>query len=152
MLKITFVTIGRFKSDECHTLVHHYLKLATKFAAVELVELPAARSSTEQDQILLKWLEKRGARTHLTLLDERGKTFSSREFATRVEKIKDGSYSEWIVAVGGAHGYSEAVKSKAQLLWSLSPLTFAHELALVVSAEQVFRALTILANHPYHNE
>lgn len=152
MLKITFVTIGRFKSDECRTLVDHYLKLATKFAAVELVELTAARSSVEQDQILLKWLEKRGSRTCLTLLDERGKAFSSRDFAARVEKIKDGSYSEWIIAVGGAHGYGEPVKSKAQLLWSLSPLTFAHELALVVSAEQVFRALTILGNHPYHND
>lgn len=158
MLKITLVTIGRFKSVECLRLTEHYLKLAGKFAAVELVELPLPKSTPQtgadaQDQALLKWLEKRGSRVQLTLLDERGKTFTSREFAARVvEKIKDGSFTEWVVAVGGAHGYGDSVKARAQLLWSLSPLTFAHELALTVAAEQLFRALSILNNHPYHNE
>jgi 23S rRNA (pseudouridine1915-N3)-methyltransferase len=86
------------------------------------------------------------------VLDERGKSFKSREFSDRIEKIKNGSYTEWIIAVGGAHGYGESVTSRAQLLWSLSTLTFAHELALVVATEQVYRGLTILAGHPYHND
>lgn len=156
MLKITLVTIGRFKSQECKHLVDHYVKLSGKFAAVEVQELAPSKGVSErqaQDQALLKWLEKRGPRVHLTVLDERGKTFTSREFATRVvEKIKDGSFTEWVIAVGGAHGYGDEVRARAQLLLSLSSLTFAHEIALVVCAEQIFRALSILNNHPYHND
>lgn len=156
MLKITLVTIGRFKSHECKALVDHYVKLAGKFASVEVQELPLPKGAQEnraQDQALLKWLEKRGSRVHLTVLDERGKTFTSREFAARVvERVKDGSFTEWVIAVGGAHGYGDEVRARAQLLLSLSALTFAHEIALVVCAEQVFRALSILNNHPYHND
>lgn len=154
-MKICLLTVGRFKSSECENLTHHYAKLASKFAATEIIELSLARGLPEQqaqDQAMLRFLEKRGVRSFLTLLDERGKTFTSREFAARVEKIKDGSFTEWLIAVGGAHGYGEAVQAKAQLLWSLSPLTFAHEIATIVAAEQVFRALAILNKHPYHND
>lgn len=153
-MKVAVVTVGKFKSDELQTLVGYYFKLSSKFAQFEHVELSFPKGSTEQssqDQALLKLLEKRGSRAFLTLLDERGKLFSSREFASRIEKIKDGSYSEWIIAVGGAHGYGEALKSRAQLLWSLSPLTMAHELATAVAAEQLFRGFSILHGHPYHN-
>lgn len=133
----------------------HYLKLAGKFATIELAELPQPRGLSEdraQDEALERFLEKRGARTFLTLLDESGKSFASREFAAKVEKIKDGSHSEWIVAVGGAHGYSVELKKRAQLLWSLSPQTLPHELASAVAAEQIFRALSIMNKHPYHND
>lgn len=146
-VKISFLVVGKFKSSECEELVEHYLKLASKFAAIEVVEL-----DEDQDSALAKWIAKRGSRAFLTLLDERGKTFTSREFAARVEKIRDGSHSEWVIAVGGAHGYNDELKAKAQLLWSLSPLTYPHELASAVAAEQVFRALSILSRHPYHND
>lgn len=156
-MKITFVAIERFKSRECASLLAHYLKLLERFGEVELVELTLPRGAAgnavaAQDQALLKWLEKRGSRPQLTILDERGSTFKSRDFATRVEKIRDGSHTEWIIAVGGAHGYGDTVRSKASLLWSLSPQTMAHELALVVAAEQVYRAFSILNGHPYHKE
>lgn len=153
-MRICFVTVGRFKSEFCEALVQKYLKLAQKFATLETVELTLAKNLPEQqaqDQALLKLLEKRGSRTFLTLLDEKGRTFTSQEFAARVEKIRDGSYTEWIIAAGGAHGYGTEVQSHASLLWSLSPLTMAHELAASVAAEQVFRGLSILAGHPYHN-
>lgn len=154
-MKICLVTVGRFKSPELETLTSHYLKLAGKFASFETVELRLAKGVPEQaaqDEALLKLLDKRGARAHLTLLDERGKEFTSREFSQRLEKIKDGSFSEAIIAVGGAHGYGEELKARAQLLWSLSKLTMAHELATAVAAEQLFRALAIMNKHPYHND
>ncbi|MBI3556478.1 MAG: 23S rRNA (pseudouridine(1915)-N(3))-methyltransferase RlmH [Deltaproteobacteria bacterium] len=156
-MKICLATIGQFKSQEYERLAANYVKLAGKFAGVEaeLLHLPVPKGVPEhetQNEALTRLLEKRGARAFLTLLDERGKSFTSREFAKRVEKIKDGSHSEWIIAVGGAHGYDDTLKTRAQLLWSLSPLTFPHELAAAVAAEQVFRALSILSNHPYHND
>lgn len=154
-MKIVFVTVGKFKSPECEALAARYLKLASKFATIERIELQLARGASEeraQDAALERLLEKRGARAQLTVLDERGKSFTSRELATRVEKIKDGSHSEWIIAVGGAHGYGDELAARAQLRWSLSPLTLPHELAAAVAAEQVFRALAILNKHPYHND
>lgn len=154
-MKICLITVGRFKSAELERLVQHYLKLASKFATPEVVSLSLTKGVPEaqaQDQALLKFLERRGPRAHLTILDERGKLFTSRELAVKVEKIKDASHSEWLIAVGGAHGYGEEVKARAQWLWSLSPLTLAHELATAVAAEQLFRVLAILNGHPYHNE
>jgi len=154
-VKISLLTIGGFKSAELERLVAHYLKLAGKFAQAEHVELAIARNLPEkqaQDQALLKWLERRGPRVFLAILDERGRSFTSREFATRLEKIIGGSHTDLAIAVGGAHGYGDELKARAQLLLSLSPLTMAHELAAAVAAEQVFRALAILNNHPYHND
>ncbi|MEW6056894.1 MAG: 23S rRNA (pseudouridine(1915)-N(3))-methyltransferase RlmH [Bdellovibrionota bacterium] len=154
-MKIAFVTIGRHKFKECETLVQHYLKLAGKFASIETVELQPSRSANEesaQNIALSKWFEKRGTRAHLTLLDEKGSSFTSRELSARIEKIRSGSHSEWIIVTAGARGFDESLKKRANLLWSLSPLTFAHEIAAVVAAEQIFRALSILNKHPYHNE
>lgn len=157
-MKITFLTIGKFKSTECEALARGYLKLAGRFAEVEAVELrlPKGRAGHEapgsNDEALDAWLAKRGSRVFLTILDEKGRQFASRDFAARVKKVRDGSHSEWIVAVGGAHGYGPALQARAQLLWSLSPLTLAHDLAAAVAAEQIFRALAILHKHPYHND
>jgi 23S rRNA (pseudouridine1915-N3)-methyltransferase len=155
VLKIILATIGGFKSRELESLLADYLKLAGKFAAAEHVEIPVPRGTTEeraQDAVVLNWLEKRGSRVFLTLLDEKGKLFTSRELARQVEKIRDGSHTEWIVACAGARGFGPGVKEKSRLTWSLSPLTFPHELAATVAAEQIFRALSILAGHPYHND
>ena len=58
-----------------------------------------------QNQALLKWLERQGTRIFLTLLDERGKSFESVAFSKKAQAIQDGSHSEWVIAVGGAHGY-----------------------------------------------
>lgn len=150
--------MGRFKSAECDSLVERYLKLAGKFAAIERAELtpvrglPETRAAEAQDLALERFLDKRSPRSHLTILDEKGRSFTSRALAAQVEKLKDASLPEWLLAVGGAHGYGARLSARAKLLWSLSPLTLPHELAATVAAEQVFRALSILHKHPYHND
>jgi 23S rRNA (pseudouridine1915-N3)-methyltransferase len=154
-VKITFLHPGRFKSAEYEALFENYLKLASRFATTSAHELVLQKNIKEQaaqDDALLRWLDRHGSRVHLTILDERGKSFDSRGFATRLEKMRDGSFTECVFAAGGAHGYGESVRSRAQLLWSLSSMTFPHELACVIAAEQIFRGLSILHNHPYHND
>ena len=122
--------------------------MGKRYEDLEWVEI----SGADPSDVLNKWLSKRSSRYFLCLLDEKGKSFSSREFSSKFEKIKSSSHTEVIFSVSGPHGFSEELKAKAQLLWSLSPMTFAHELACVVAAEQIYRALTILAGHPYHND
>ena len=85
------------------------------------------------------------------VLDERGKPFGTRELATRIEGWQmDGRDVAFIV--GGADGLSPAVKRDADVMWSLSALTLPHGLVRVVLSEQLYRAWTILKNHPYHRE
>lgn len=88
----------------------------------------------------------------LVLLDEQGKTMDSQAFAAWFGRERSVDRQLIVFAIGPADGWSEAARKRANLLLSLGPMTMAHELARVVLAEQLYRSLTILANHPYHRE
>jgi len=87
---------------------------------------------------------------HVILLDSRGKQFSSEEFATYLGGLRDSDVQAAVFGIGPADGWSQAARERANLLLSLGRMTLQHELARAVVAEQVYRALTILAGHPYH--
>jgi 23S rRNA (pseudouridine1915-N3)-methyltransferase len=86
------------------------------------------------------------------VLDERGKPLSSMEFAKKLEGWRDTGRREVRFLVGAADGHDAAVKDSADLLLSFGPATWPHMLARAMLAEQLFRATSILANHPYHRE
>jgi 23S rRNA (pseudouridine1915-N3)-methyltransferase len=86
----------------------------------------------------------------LVLLDERGKQMSSETFAKWLGRERDEGRQLIIFAIGPADGWSEDSRKRATERLSLGPMTLAHELARVVLCEQIYRALTILAGHPYH--
>lgn len=86
----------------------------------------------------------------LVLLDSRGKTFSSEAFAEWLQRERDQGRQSITLAIGPASGWSEAARARADLLLSLGPMTLPHELARLVLTEQVYRAFTIMAGHPYH--
>ena len=85
-------------------------------------------------------------------LDERGKTLSSAQLARMLEQWRDGGKREARFIIGGADGHSEDERAQADLLLSFGPATWPHLLVRVMLAEQLFRATSILANHPYHRE
>jgi 23S rRNA (pseudouridine1915-N3)-methyltransferase len=86
------------------------------------------------------------------LLDERGIALSSMELAERLGDWRDGGKREARFTIGGADGHGEEERLKANLLLSFGPATWPHLLARAMLAEQLFRATSILANHPYHRE
>ena len=86
------------------------------------------------------------------VLDERGQALSSTELARKLEGWRDGGKREAQFLIGGADGHDEAERVKADLLLSLGPATWPHLLVRAMLAEQLFRATSILANHPYHRE
>jgi len=86
------------------------------------------------------------------VLDERGKALSSMEFAKKLEGWRDTGRREARFLIGAADGHDEAMRDKADLLLSFGPATWPHMLARAMLAEQLFRATSILANHPYHRE
>ena len=85
------------------------------------------------------------------VLDERGKMMTTRELATRIEGWQmEGRDVAFVI--GGADGLAPAIKRDADVMWSLSALTLPHGLVRVVLAEQLYRAFSLLRNHPYHRE
>ena len=90
--------------------------------------------------------------TYRILLDEKGHQFSSRAFAGELQTLQNRAVSRCSLLVGASDGWDEAMRGRADLLWSLGPQTLQHELALLVALEQLYRAATILAGAPYHRD
>lgn len=88
----------------------------------------------------------------LILLDEKGEPLSSLAFARKLEAWRDGGAREAQFRIGGADGFGEAERAEADLLMSFGRATWPHLLARAMLAEQLWRAVSILANHPYHRE
>lgn len=101
---------------------------------------------------MLAWLDKRQGRTHavVVLCDPRGRPMSSHAFAEWLGLRRDQGAQHIAFAIGPPDGWSGAARERAGLLLSLGPLTLPHALARLILAEQVYRAFTILAGHPYH--
>lgn len=88
----------------------------------------------------------------LVLLDERGQHVTSIDFAERIQKWMNLGPKRLIFAVGDAYGFSDEFRARAQFVLALSKMTFPHDLVRVLFSEQLYRALTILRNEPYHHE
>jgi len=123
-----------------------YIQRIARYTPVETPRFPTEAG-------LLQWLDQQTARTapQVILLDRRGKQLSSEEFAAHIGRLRDSSIQHLVLAIGPADGWSQAARARAASLLSFGPMTLPHELARVVLAEQVYRALTILAGHPYHS-
>ena len=93
-----------------------------------------------------------GAGTAIVALDERGKSLSSMQLAKQLEALRDGGRREARFLIGAADGHEDAQRAGADLLLSFGPATWPHLLVRTMLAEQLFRATSILANHPYHRD
>ena len=136
---------SRAKKSELDTLLADYVERIARYYPCE----PRFFAS-EPD--LFDFAQKNSARTpiHIILLDSTGKQFTSEAFAAHLGKLRDTGAQQILFAIGPANGWSaESRKSHTQI--SLGPMTLPHELARVVLAEQIYRACTILAGHPYHS-
>jgi 23S rRNA (pseudouridine1915-N3)-methyltransferase len=152
-VKIKIAWIGKTKEAAIASLTEEYLKRISRYVPVEGLTLrdEAALLESCGRSPGLKAGSKAGAKSTLVLMDSRGKEFSSEQFAKFLGDYQDRNPLSLIIAIGGADGFSEAVRAAAQHTISLGKMTLAHELARVVLLEQVYRAFTILKGHPYHS-
>jgi 23S rRNA (pseudouridine1915-N3)-methyltransferase len=142
-------TRSRAKSDAAAALATQYLARAGRYLPCEAQTFP-----TESDLLAaLDRSARQSSRTTpvLILLDSGGKQLSSEAFAEHLGRLRDSGTQSLILAIGPADGWSSAARMRASLVLSFGPITLPHELARAVLAEQLYRALTILANHPYHS-
>lgn len=154
-MRFTLLSVGKTTSKPCKALVRDYLGRLERSGRVEHRVVSDQQRGTddevrqEQSRLLL---EAAPARAKLIVLDERGEDFTSRQLSRRIEHDMLHGDSHWAVIIGGANGHSDELRQRADLLWSLSKLTWPHELALVMVTEQLYRAMSIIRNEPYHRD
>ena len=131
-MKIHLYFFGKPRDPHANAMAEDYMRRISHYAKAEMIEIRAGRSDP--------WAKHPGARK--ILLDPAGKTLDSKELTGLFDR-------DVVFIVGGADGLPPALRARGDLLLSLSALTMPHELARVVLAEQLYRALTTLRGHPY---
>ena len=155
-MEIKLIVVGKTKSSELVRLINEYVKRINfykKFKIIVVNSLKSKKNSEKEikkieGENILKSVKKNEL---IFLLDENGKSFNSRKFADFLSN-KFKTNKSIVFVVGGAHGFSNEIKQRSNEIISLSEMTFSHQIIRLFFTEQVYRALTILNNHPYHND
>lgn len=156
-MKIQFVSIGRQDEGYVAAGVKEFTQRIQKYFKAEWTIIGPPRNAAsmseaelkkKEGEIILDWLEKDD---YLIALDEYGKTIDSVKLAAFVQSRANESTKRLVFLIGGTYGIDGAVLGRANFKWSLSPLTFPHQLVRLILAEQVYRACTILRNEKYHH-
>jgi len=157
-MKIQLIVVGKTNQDFTQKGVDEFCNRLKYYIPFELDIIPDIKNtknlSREQQrekegELILKYIH---TGDFVVLLDERGKEFSSLQFADYIEKKKHLTNKKLIFVIGGAYGFSEKVYQVASEKVSLSKMTFSHQMVRLIFVEQLYRAMTILNNEPYHHE
>jgi 23S rRNA (pseudouridine1915-N3)-methyltransferase len=160
-MRIVVAAVGRLKSGPEQDLVVRYAQRIQKsgkpigMTALDTIEIPESRASTAEqrkDEEAQTLLSKLNDKTHIFAFDERGKNGSSPEFARQIETVLDAGIGDIAFVIGGPDGLAQSLRDKANQIVSFGKLTMPHQLVRVLVLEQIYRATTILTNHPYHRE
>lgn len=156
-MKISFWSIGKAHDEYIKSGVENFTKRISNYHKVGWTIIPVPKNAGMMSEVDLKkkegetvmeWLDKDD---FLVALDENGKQMSSEKLATFIQSQANASRKNLVFLIGGAFGLDESILKRANLTWSLSPLTFPHQLVRLILAEQVYRACTILKNEKYHH-
>lgn len=157
-MNLTLLAIGKTDSAELENLISLYHKRLEHYINFEFRILPDIKNTKnlsiqEQKQkegaALLKIFQPTDA---VVLLDERGKQFSSKDFAIELQKRMNSGIKNLVFVIGGPYGFSDQVRQRSQQKISLSKMTFSHQMVRLFMVEQLYRGFTILRNEPYHHE
>ncbi len=157
-MKIWLWSIGKAHDSYVKEGINEFTKRISKYFPVEWNIIPVPKNAgmlSEMDlkkregETILQWLK---PDDYLVALDEHGKQFSSEGLSEFLQERASASTKNLVFLIGGAFGLDAAVLKRAQLKWSLSQLTFPHQLVRLILAEQVYRACTILQNEKYHHK
>jgi 23S rRNA (pseudouridine1915-N3)-methyltransferase len=155
---ITILVIGKTTEEFVQLGFKVYFDRLKHYLGVKYIELPELKDKKNlspiqiKDKEALSILSSIPKSATIVLLDEHGVSKSSIEFANLLQKQMNSGIKELIFIIGGAFGVSELIKKQADLCISFSKMTFTHQFIRVILAEQLYRAMTILKNEPYHND
>lgn len=159
MLSLKIRAIGKLKKGPERELYDRYAERCAQTGkplginALHLTEIPESRErnpdqrkNDEAEQLLSGISDN----AYVIALDERGKTQSSETFAAKIGDLRDQGVAELVVLIGGADGHGEQVRNRANQTLSFGAMTWPHQIVRILLAEQLYRACSILAGHPYH--
>lgn len=157
-MKISLLLIGKTAFPylrEGIALYEKRLGFYTNYTRVEILDIKSV-SALSKEQIKIKEgeliLKQVKPADGLILLDERGKQFTSEDWAQHLEKKIVYSGKDIVFVIGGAYGFSQAVYDRADEMMSLSRMTFSHQMVRLIFLEQLYRAFTIMKGEPYHHQ
>ncbi len=166
-MKISFRAIGKNNESYISSGVEEFTNRISKYFKVDWNIIPVPKNAamlSEMDlkkkeaEIILASLSKPARLSHsggddyLVALDERGKQLSSEGLADFIQARANQSVKNLVFIIGGAYGLDESVLKRANFKWSLSQLTFPHQIVRLILAEQLYRACSILKNEKYHHK
>ena len=158
-MKLVLIQFGKTKDKGLTDLIEKFRIRTNRYCSLEVLELRDARLPKTATPLMFKEVESESLRKvlrpsdYLILLDEGGKSYTSRKFATFLKETYLRSKGNRILfVIGGAYGFSEEIYRLANAKVSLSSMTFSHQLIRLIFMEQLYRAFTILNKHPYHND
>lgn len=157
-MKINLLCIGKTDDKKIAELILYYITRLPKHWNFEMIEIPDAKNARNLSAEMLKKEEAKLFFNHIentdlvVLLDEKGKEFTSREFAQKLNTYQNNSVKRICFLIGGAYGFSEEVYNRANEKLSLSKMTFTHQMIRLFFVEQIYRADQILQGKPYHND
>ncbi len=157
-MNIKLLTIGKTDNKNLQILIDEYSKRLGFYIKFELEIIPDIKNAKNLSEEQLKQKEgqliisKIPTNSQLILLDEKGKTFTSMQFANEIQKKMNSGIKTLTLVIGGAYGFSDEVYNRANGKISLSNMTFSHQMVRLFITEQLYRAFTILNNEPYHHE
>lgn len=158
-MKFTFLTIGKIKEKWMRQGIEEYLKRLSPMAKVEILSLDEEKMPENPSPALKeKVMEKEGDKLlkylkdedFLILLDLKGKPVTSEGLADILQKKMVAGTSHFFFMIGGPYGNGENIRKRANLKISISAMTFTHQMARLILAEQVYRAMKIIRHEPYH--
>lgn len=157
-MKITLLTVGKTDKDWVRQGMDIYMSRLKHYIPFNVVEIPELKNvsaltkdqiKTREGELILKSLR---PTDDVILMDERGKQYSSVEFAKILQDKISYIGKDIVFVIGGAYGFSQAVYERADSKISLSRMTFSHQMVRAIFVEQTYRAFTIMRGEPYHHE
>ncbi len=157
-MKVVLLSVGKTDHPLLSQIIEDYRKKVNHYIPFEMRMVPDPKNrrslsekeqKAEEAQLLLKVLH---PSDHVVLLDEKGKQYRSTEFARYLEKKSHLVSRQLVFLVGGPYGFAPEIYERATEMISLSKMTFTHQMVRLVFTEQLYRAMTIIHNEPYHHE
>ena len=157
-MKIVLLVVGKTDAGNWNNALGDYTGRLKHYIPFETVVIPDIKNSKNLSESLQK--EQEGfliikslqAGDCCVLLDERGKEFTSKQFASYIDKKMQTAPKRLVFVIGGPYGFSDEVYAKASERISLSKMTFSHQMIRPIFVEQLYRAVTILRGEPYHHD
>ncbi|MCQ2334807.1 MAG: 23S rRNA (pseudouridine(1915)-N(3))-methyltransferase RlmH [Paludibacteraceae bacterium] len=156
-MKTTLLVVGKTTDPHIIALIDDYRKRLSHYLPFEMQVIPELKNAKnlsfeqqkqQEGELILKAV---GDSSHVILLDEHGREYRSIEFADYMQK-RMSTGQDLVFVVGGPYGFSPDVYARANGKISLSQMTFSHQMIRLIFVEQIYRAMTILRNEPYHHE